>query len=137
MPITTEQHAMQRVRSLAGDLTKQLGWTHPLPYSQSRDQIGRLLDLRIEEGPLPPGHLGMYTPKDPPERCVVRVSPGNNQDPDRLNFSFYHEVFHHLIRRDDELYAFLSDHAARDRDLRSATDAFCNAGAAEMLLPTE
>lgn len=51
---------------------------------------------------------------------------------ERRNFTFYHELTHHLIRQDD---SFLSDIHDASSDPDRLIEQLCNAGAAEFLVP--
>ena len=55
--------------------------------------------------------------------------------PARRQFTFYHEICHHLLRRDDELFSILHDQYETDTLLQTISERLCNVGAAEFLLP--
>ncbi len=55
--------------------------------------------------------------------------------PARRRFTFYHEIVHHLLRRNDELYSIINDQYVSDELLTSISERLCNVGAAEFLLP--
>jgi Zn-dependent peptidase ImmA (M78 family) len=58
-------------------------------------------------------------------------------DVEHLNFSYYHEISHHLIRNDNILYGFLNDLAGRNEDFDALVERFANIGAAEFLIPLD
>lgn len=79
---------------------------------------------------LPLNNPGYYS-KD--ERKIVLNSRITNQE--RLNFTFFHELIHHLVEHDDEILTLLADaYIASDYD---TMERMCNAGAAELLMPSE
>lgn len=79
---------------------------------------------------LPLDNAGYYS-KD--ERKIVLNSLIKNQE--RLNFTFYHELIHHLVEHDDEILTLLADaYIVSDYD---TMERMCNAGAAELLMPSE
>lgn len=55
----------------------------------------------------------------------------------RRQFTFYHEIAHWLIRKNDELYAILHDQYSSNDSLMRAVEHLCNVGAAEFLVPRE
>ena len=78
--------------------------------------------------------MGLTKPDDPP---VIVLDPRIG-DPGRLNFTFFHEISHHLICRDDELYSFIHEYAASsDKHFDAALERYCNIGAAEFLIPAK
>lgn len=54
---------------------------------------------------------------------------------DRVEFTFYHEVTHHLLENDGTLISFLHDHIREDRPFHWTIERACNTGAAEFLVP--
>src|SRR6185295_12498409 len=93
--------------------------------------VAAYLGLTVRELELPLDE-GQYLP----DFGLIVVDP-RVSDPDRLNFTFYHEVSHHLIRQDDELYSFLDQYAPGDKAFKTTLEAFCNIGAAEFLIPSQ
>lgn len=66
------------------------------------------------------------------EDSIILSTSGTSEE--RRNFTFYHELTHRLIREDDTL---LSDiHETGDNPDR-LIERLCNAGAAELLVPTD
>ncbi len=53
----------------------------------------------------------------------------------RRRFTFYHEIVHLLIKRNDELYSILHDQYPADKDFNRIIERLCNAGAAEFVIP--
>lgn len=66
---------------------------------------------------------------------VVVLGTQQGQTPERVRFTLYHEICHHLLRQDEELWSELHDCVARDRDFGAVVERLCNLGAAEFLLP--
>jgi len=56
------------------------------------------------------------------------------QSPERLNFTFFHELMHDRIEHDDNLLSMLADAYIGSEDV--VIERLCNAGAAELLIPT-
>ena len=132
MPIHTEQEARQRVRALVQRTKAGLDLQEAPRYVGVEDPIADYLGIIVKEEPLPLGDEGQYIPYDPP---VIVIAP-RVSDPDRLNFTFFHEISHHLICQDDELYSFIHEYAsANDKHFDTALERYCNVGAAEFLIP--
>jgi hypothetical protein len=134
MQICTEQEARQRVRELVQRTKAGVGLQGAPRYLGVDDPIVDYLGLIVKEEPLPLGDEGQYIPGHPP----IIVTDPRISDPDRLNFTFFHEVSHHLIRQDDELYSFIHEYtSANDKHFDAALERYCNVGAAEFLIPAE
>lgn len=134
MPICTEQEARRRVRALVHRTQAGLGLQEAPHYLGAEDPIADYLGIIVKEEPLPLGDEGQYIPDDPP---IIVIDP-RVSDPDRLNFTFFHEVSHHLICQDDELYSFIHEYAsANDKHFDTALEHYCNVGAAEFLIPAD
>lgn len=66
------------------------------------------------------------------EDTIILKQFGTTEE--RRNFTFYHELTHHLIRTNDDLLSLIHETAAHpDRVI----ERLCNAGAAEFLAPAE
>jgi hypothetical protein len=98
-------------------------------YSGVSDPIAAHLGLTVVERELPFDE-GQYVP----DHRLIIIDP-RISDSARRNFTFFHEVSHDLIRRDDLLYAFLHEYASREDDFEAALERYCNIGAAEFLIP--
>lgn len=57
--------------------------------------------------------------------------------PERVNFSFFHEITHHIIENDNELYYALTELAGDKKVLDDIEEELANTGAAEFLMPSE
>lgn len=135
MQIFTEAQARRRIIDLVRHTKSALHLSRPLFYGGVNDPVAHQLGIEIKEAELPPGDEGEYIPEATPP--IIVLDP-QIADPDRIDFTFFHEVSHHLIRRDDALYAFLHEFASiSDKDFRNALERYCNFGAAEFLVPSD
>lgn len=115
------------VRNIKGELDLQC-----CPrYQGVNDPIAKRLDIIVKEEPLEFDE-GLYIP-DPPT-IILDPRVGTS---DRLNFTFFHEISHHLIRRDGELYSFLHEYSPNNDGFKASLDDFCNVGSAEFLIPSD
>lgn len=128
MPIKTESDAKQRVRELVWQIKKELNIQHPPQYCGVNDPIASHLGIKVREQNLSPDD-GLYLPGTPPR---IALDPAVSEQ-ERLNFTYFHEISHHLIREDDELYGFLDD--CSPQELSPTLEKYCNIGAAEFLVP--
>jgi Zn-dependent peptidase ImmA (M78 family) len=95
-------------------------------------EVARKYGIQLEWGELPNGEDGSYS-KD--ERKIILNSRIMN--PERINFSFCHEFMHDRIEHDDNLLCLFADaHLQRDRQYETM-ERLCNAGAAELLMPSD
>jgi hypothetical protein len=134
MQIRTEREARQRVRALVQRTKAGLGLKKAPRYLGVRDPVAAYLGVMVKEARLPLGDEGQYIPGDP---SIIVVDPRVG-DPERLNFTFFHEATHHLICQDDALYSFIHEYASADAGSFDAVlERYCNAGAAEFLIPAE
>ena len=98
-----------------------------LPYSRSK--VAEALGLTLIEDPSIAPRLGAYSP-DPP---TIFINPQIWVD--RAEFTFYHEVVHHLLTRDKSFISYLHDAVSDNNAFDRAIERACNIGAAEFLLP--
>lgn len=126
-----EQKLIELIQLVKGDPSI----TPPYKYKGINDPISKLLNFDIREQELS-GEYGLYL-NNPPgrDKPLVALDP-NGSDEERLNFTYFHEVSHHLVRSDDELYEFLDRLAAKEKDLCALKEHFADIGAAEFLLPS-
>jgi len=110
------------------------GLQKPSHYMGVEDPIAKHLGIVVKEEALPLNDEGQYIPANPP---VIVINPGDSAS-DRLNFTFFHEISHHLICKDDELYSFIHEYASNDdKHFGIALEHYCDIGAAEFLIPSE
>ena len=132
MQILTEQQARRGILELVWRTKAELGLQSPPRYTGVKDPIAVHLGIVVREEALSFDE-GQYIPADPP---IIVLDPRVG-DPDRLNFTFFHEISHHLIGQDDLLYSFVHEYAPNDKDFKIALHRYCNIGAAEFLIPSE
>ena len=92
------------------------------PYDLARE-----LEISIAVGKLGPDREGAAFAERIVFDPTVRVKA-------RQRFTLYHEIVHHLIRRNDKLYSILHDQYRSDEDLTRIIEHLCNVGAAEFVI---
>lgn len=132
MSIITEKDAKWRMRELVRKVKCDLGVEYRLQYHGIDDLVADHLGIKVIEGIVSFGDGGIYLPNRNPPEIIIDPAVGNQE---RLNFTFFHEISHHLIRQDGELYGFLDDHSPRD--FHSVLEQYCNIGAAEFIVPAD
>lgn len=132
MCIKTEMAAKERIQELIRRVKLSLKVDISTQYYGVDDPVANHLGIKVKEQVVSFGNGGMYLPSRNPPEIVIDRRVGNQE---RLNFTFFHEVSHHLIRKDRELYGFLHDHSPKD--LHSLLEHYCNIGAAEFLVPAK
>jgi hypothetical protein len=130
MNLQTEQQARQHLFDLVAYLKKELSIQTPPRYRGVNDPIAAHLKLTVREAELDFDEGQYY-----PDKQLIVLDP-RVSDPDRINFTFFHEITHHLIREDGPLYSFLNEYAQSTRDFKIALETYCNIGAAEFILPS-
>jgi len=115
-----EQRVVKRVQQVKDTVPE---WEDPLALAHS-------IGIRVESGSLGPDREGAALDG------LIVLDPGVGV-PGRTLFTFYHEIVHHLIREDDELYSILHDQYENANDLTRFTERLANVGAAEFLVPQE
>lgn len=133
--ITNESQARQRVIELVKQVKAKMGIPSYAVYQGINDPVAQYLGIQVKENPLPNNADGQYFPVNSTllTQPLIILNPQIGE-PDRLNFTFFHEICHHLIRQDDELYSFLNEFAAGEF-LTNTIEKYCNIGAAEFLIP--
>lgn len=111
----------QRIRELA----RQARYEHLENGLTSREEIADHHRLTLAETAFPKDGALI-------EDTIILSTFGTSEE--RRNFTFYHELTHHLIRQDD---ALLSDIHEIGGDPDRLIEKLCNFGAAELLVPTE
>lgn len=94
------------------------------------EQVASLFDVTVTWGELPDGKEGSYL-KD--KRKIVLST--HITTPERINFSFCHEIMHARIEDDADILNDFAD--AYRRSDEEAMERLCNAGAAELLMPAD
>jgi hypothetical protein len=137
MGVSSFRQAKQRLIDLIKLTKEEHGYDSSGGYQGIDDPLAKSLGIEVEEHYMP-FDLGTYIAANPPLRPkpVIWLDP-TSADQERLNFSYYHEISHHLIRSDNDLYGFLSDLVDRNDEFDNLVDRFANIGAAEFLIPSE
>ena len=130
MDLRNQREAKKRVREIVRDVLRQAGLTAAPPYDGPDHPVAAALqvDIREEAHPLSRGD-GYYIPVPNP---TILIDPSVSSQ-DRRNFTFYHEIGHHLLRQDDLLYSFINEYAGNNID--RSVEHYCNLMAAEFLMP--
>ena len=134
----TEKTAIRRLREQIAQLKKDLDLPYSLVYQGLNDHVTKCisskLDVDIIEADLLPADEGQYLPANPPllPRPIIAIDPRIGSE-ERLSFTFFREVTHHLIRTDDVLYKFLHE-MATGSEFSTALERLCQNGAAEFLI---
>ena len=130
--IQNEYQAIQALRDSINVIKSDLNLDYAPPFKENKNIVAEYLNIQIKLGqhPLADGD-GFYTEGPPPTILI----DARHASPERCNFTFYHEITHHLIRQDENLYSFIHEysHDKFERTLES----YCNIGAAEFLVPFE
>jgi len=137
MGVNSFRQAKRRLINLVNLTKDKYKYNSGDGYSGIDDPLAKSLGIKVEEHPLQFDY-GAYIPAEPPRRPnpIILLDP-SSADPEHLNFSYFHEISHHLIRNDGELYGFLNDLTYRNEDFDNLIDRFANIGAAEFLIPSE
>lgn len=94
--------------------------------------VANHFNIRLEYGELRDGEDGTYS-KD--QRKIILNQKVTSIE--RVNFSFCHELMHDCIEHNDDLLCLFADaYIPADRHYE-VMEKLCNAGAAELLLPTD
>lgn len=103
-----------------------------LSDSPSAADIEKCYRLVVQEEILPYDKEGAYL--DQESKIIINKLITSE---DRRRFTLYHELVHHLIRLDDDLYSYLHDAYPKTSDFDRVIELVCNIGAAEFILPRE
>ena len=134
MQIKTFREAEQKLINLIEAVKQEAHIEYPYKYHGVNDPIGEQLGIEIKEQALH-NQYGFYMSQSPNTgKPTITIDPGSSDD-ERLNFTYFHEVVHHIIRSDDELYSFIDETAVQTDGLIALKERFANIGAAEFLLP--
>jgi Zn-dependent peptidase ImmA (M78 family) len=96
------------------------------------DEIEEDFGIQICEGYLPKDKDGAYV--EDKTKIIINNSVTSYE---RRRFTIYHELVHHLIRKDQDLYSYLHDAYLGPNDFDRMIELLCNVGAAEFLLPRD
>jgi Zn-dependent peptidase ImmA (M78 family) len=123
-----ERALIRQARALAGRTRREIDEAGLRP--DDFQGIARRYGITLRWGRLTGDRPGCYL-KD--TRTIV-LDP-RVQSPERLQFTFGHELMHDRIEQDDDLLSLLADAYVRSDD--ATMERLCNAGAAEWLMPSE
>jgi hypothetical protein len=101
-----------------------------LPANVSSDDIEQRFGVDICEEVLPMDKDGAYIESE--SKIVINI---NITSVERRQFTLFHELVHHLIRGDGDLYSYLHDTYEDTNDFDRTIELICNIGAAEFILP--
>lgn len=130
-----ESQARQRVIELVKQIKTELAIPSFVVYQGGNDPIAKYLGIDVKENSLPNNDDGQYFPANSSflTQPLIILNP-QIVEPERLSFTFFHEICHHLIRQDESLYSFLNEFATGD-SFTATIEKYCNIGAAEFLIP--
>lgn len=137
MKISTPSQARGRIKEIVRNAIAEAGVSGPLRYTGPEDALAKSLGICITES-VEMDDEGRYIPIAPPlsTRPNIIVNPTSG-DIERLSFTYFHELTHHLIREDEELFSFLNEYATSATEFEHVVEHYCNIGAAEFIVPSE
>ena len=100
--------------------------------SSSDIDIVQHFGLQINEDDLPIDQDGAYIESE--SKIIINI---NITSSERRQFTLYHELVHHLIRNDSNLYSYLHDAYRETKQFDKTIEIICNVGAAEFILPRD
>jgi Zn-dependent peptidase ImmA (M78 family) len=103
-----------------------------LPDSPSSSDIEKCYRLVVQEEILSHDKEGAYLEQE--SKIIINKLITSEE---RRRFTLYHELVHHLIRLDDDLYSYLHDAYPKTFEFDRVVELVCNIGAAELILPRE
>jgi Zn-dependent peptidase ImmA (M78 family) len=123
----SEQKIIHHAREVAKETRREIETAGLNPYDFSG--IARKYQLTFRLGKLPKNAPGCYLEG---EREII-IDPHISLE--RKNFTFYHELMHNRIEKNDDLLTLLADvNSSLDEDI--IIHRMCEAGAAEILMPS-
>ena len=94
--------------------------------------VAQRFGLQVSVGQLPADKDGAYIES---ERKIIINRDVTSEE--RRQFTIYHELVHHLIREDEDLYSYLHDTYTDADQFDKTIELLCNIGAGEFDLPQE
>ena len=122
----TEKELIRKSIELASKVRQDIDLSS-LP-TDDYERVAQKSKLTFEWGTLPDGDEGSYIKE---KRQIILDKRAHT--PERIHFSFYHELMHAHIEDNDDLLSLLAD--AHIRDEYDTIERMCNVGAAELLVP--
>ena len=127
----TESHVQTAIQQMVTQTKKLLCIDKPIEYNEAKYRITTYLGLPVVEQDLGADD-GFYVPSPAP---LIIVNP--LMDSSRLVFTLFHELTHHLLKNNNEIYSFIHEYTASHDDMFTSTlEKYCNLGAAEFILPS-
>jgi Zn-dependent peptidase ImmA (M78 family) len=121
---------INRIRSQVNYIRKQFIGNEYYKYPTCIP-IAHSLGLSVTEKNLDTRQDGFLAEK-------IIVINRNIRFPERNNFTFFHEISHHLLEQDDDIISFMMEyHAGKDREYSQYIEKLCNIGAAQFLAPLD
>jgi len=124
--LLSDRQLREQVIKLTQQTRKQL------PGQASFTDIERCFGIQIYEDTLPMDKDGAYI-----EDGFKIIINNHVTSDERRQFTVYHELVHHLIREDEDLYTYLHDTYEDTYDFDRTIELLCNIGAAELILPRD
>ena len=103
-----------------------------LPPSPSPVDIQQIFKLQICFNHLPVDNDGVFIENE--RKIIINRNVSSEE---RRRFTLYHELIHHLIREDADLYSYLHDAYEDTKVFNKMIENICNIGAAELILPRD
>ena len=103
-----------------------------LPDNSSAFDIEKHYSLQVCEEEMPLDKEGAYIE----DQAKIIINKLITSD-ERRRFTLFHELVHHLIRLDGDLYSYLHEIYTDDSIFDRTIELLCNIGAAEFILPRE
>lgn len=124
--LLSERQLREQIVDLAQEAKKRI------PDHVSFTDIERIFGLQVCEDHLPMDKDGAYIEV----KSEIIINKNITSD-ERRQFTIYHELVHHLIRLDEDLYSYLHDAYEDADDFENTIELLCNIGAAEIILPRD
>jgi hypothetical protein len=126
----TEAQVKTFIIQMVIDTKKRLLTDKIIDYDDAKHRIIKYLKIDVSEMNLDKDD-GLYSPSPTPS---IAVDPSMSKE--RMLFTLFHELTHHLIRNHEEIYSFIHEHTSNDEEAFHATlEKYCNIGAAEFIIP--
>lgn len=105
--------------------------TAPCSYSEDSLNICNFLKITLIPKNLPNGEYAFYSR----DKKLIAIDTQKGT-PERVNFSFFHEISHHIIENDDEIFFQMTELVGDKKALDDIEEELANVGAAEFLMPS-
>lgn len=136
MQIRNFTEANLEIKKLVNQVKDQIGINTSYQYLGMDDPVAKLLGIEVIEKKLPQGVYGYYIPPTSQRNKHSILLNLNCSNQERLNFTYFHEITHFLIKGDDDLYSFFDNSATANETLKNLVEKYADFGAAEFLVPS-